>query len=116
VFRKELGGSSPPLVALLSHKSTKELQDVVNNNINNFENDGNNDRKEFANFLFLKKNLSESTIDGYISHLKVLERTVKKSAYSITKHDVEKFLLKIKQSNSPKTFNNYLCMLKSYYT
>jgi len=89
---------------LFSENNEKEFDNVVNNN-----------RRDFENFLFLKKNLSEATIKGYISHLNVLERTVKKPAYAMTKHDVEVFLLKIKKSNSPKTFNNYLCMLKSYF-
>ncbi len=75
----------------------------------------NNDVKDFKNFLFLKKNLSEATIKGYISHLNVLEHAIKKPACDMTEKDIERFLLNVKQSQSPKTFNNYLCMLKAYF-
>lgn len=104
MFRKELGGSSPPLVALFSNKQYNQFDNVANNNV-----------KDFENFLFLKKNLSETTIKGYIRHLKVLEQEIGKPAYQMTQRDIERFLLGIKQSNSPKTFNNYLCMSKAYF-
>jgi len=82
---------------------------------NKFDNVANNNVKDFENFLFLKKNLSETTIKGYIRHLKVIERKIGKPAYQMAQSDVERFLLNIKKSNSPKTFNNYLCMSKAYF-
>ncbi len=100
MFRKELGGSSPPLVACFSHNQDKELDNAVNN---------------FENFLFLKKNLSESTIKDYLRHLNTLEQTLKKPASNMNERDVERFMLYIKQTKSPKTYNNYLCMLKAYF-
>jgi site-specific recombinase XerD len=89
---------------LFSNEQDDKLDNVVNNDI-----------KDFENFLFLKMNLSETTIKGYIRHLKVLERNIGKPACQMAQSDIEKFLLNIKKSNSPKTFNNYLCMLKAYY-
>ncbi len=104
VSRKGLEGSSPSLVVCFSNKQDNQFDNVANNNV-----------KDFENFLFLKKNLSETTIKGYIRHLKVLEQEIGKPAYQMAQSDVERFLLNIKQSNSPKTFNNYLCMSKAYF-
>ena len=92
MFRKELGGSSPPLVALFSDNPNKE-----------FDKDG-IDTKGFERFLRIQKNLADQTVKSHIYVTNIF-----------LKHDsdeVQDFMLWVRNNKSRKTYGNYLCTMK----
>jgi integrase len=92
VFRKELGGSSPPLVALFSNECNKE-----------FNKDG-IDTKGFERFLRVQKNLADQTVKSHICVTNIFLKNDSKG--------VQEFMLWVRNNKSRKTYGNYLCTMK----
>ena len=70
---------------------------------------------DFSNYLKIDKNYSNNTIESYIRDIRFFLDFIKKDIEDISKKDIDKYILHIKELYNDSSINRIIASIKSFY-